>query len=247
MSRYDLFGLADESKINRSGVRKVFTPHQPIGSAQLLLGRESEIRRLLQHLSTPGQHVLLYGDRGVGKTSLANITRLLVPDERTVILCRCDSMTSFRSIIFRALKAVGMDAPAVETKSVHTEGGDARVGLSSFGAGVHAQNAQSATRPGMEQVSPSWAVEQLGSANSLLLIDEADAVRDKGDLLLLAEFVKLLSDASSTLKVMIVGIASTGEELTAGHESVVRCLKQTKLAEMSAGELTGILRRGGTS
>ena len=84
----DLFGLNREKKIAESGVRDIFAPHRPIAEGNLLFGRQTEVRSIIETLNTPGQHVLLYGERGVGKTSIANVISSLMsvitvlPDER---------------------------------------------------------------------------------------------------------------------------------------------------------------------
>ncbi|MEK7206277.1 MAG: ATP-binding protein, partial [Pseudomonadota bacterium] len=73
MAKNDLFGLERESKIEKSGIRKIFTPHKPVESSDFFFGRQKEVQKLIEQLNTPGQHSLLYGDRGVGKSSLANV------------------------------------------------------------------------------------------------------------------------------------------------------------------------------
>ncbi|MEO8629363.1 MAG: hypothetical protein ABI612_14865 [Betaproteobacteria bacterium] len=71
MTASDLFGLRRERRIIKSGVRNIFTPRQTIHSVSLFFGREALVRKLIEQIDTPGQHALLYGDRGVGKSSLA--------------------------------------------------------------------------------------------------------------------------------------------------------------------------------
>ncbi|WP_156181345.1 hypothetical protein [Halomonas sp. PR-M31] len=56
--------------------------------------------------------------------------------------------------------------------------------------------------------------------------------------------LKLLSDSKSDFKIIIVGIAKTGEELTAGHPSVERCLKEVLLQRMSDDSLRKIILNG---
>ena len=65
------FGLENEKIIIDSGIRKVFTPHIPVDEVSNFFGREDEAARLVSVINSPGQHILVYGDRGVGKTSLA--------------------------------------------------------------------------------------------------------------------------------------------------------------------------------
>lgn len=46
-------------------------PSQPIDSIEHLFGRTKELDRIEKALYAPGRHVFVYGDRGVGKSSLA--------------------------------------------------------------------------------------------------------------------------------------------------------------------------------
>lgn len=80
----------------------------------------------------------------------------------------------------------------------------------------------------------------------LLVVDEADAIGNPEDRRKLAELIKLLSDAGSKYKIMVVGIAATGSELTAAHPSVQRCLRETKLERMSGAELREVVETGGS-
>lgn len=77
-----------------------------------------------------------------------------------------------------------------------------------------------------------------------MVIDEVDSIKNNDDKKKLAELIKLLSDKDSNFKILIVGIAETANSLTAGHKSVHRCLKETKLERMSNDELRGIIVEG---
>src|SRR5690349_21737323 len=46
-------------------------PSSPIESFEHLYGREKQLEQIKQAMFSPGRHVFIYGDRGVGKTSLA--------------------------------------------------------------------------------------------------------------------------------------------------------------------------------
>ena len=51
---------------------QVFTPSAPIDNQALFAGRVNQLNRLTGAVSQRGQHAVLFGERGVGKTSLAN-------------------------------------------------------------------------------------------------------------------------------------------------------------------------------
>ena len=245
----DPFGIDREERIKRSGVRGIFTPHQPIHSIDLFFGRTQEVRALIEHLNTPGQHALLFGDRGVGKSSLANVASELLLSKLAkgkFFLKRCDSTDTFTSILAEPLKSIGVNISLVESERCKTEGGKADVGILGIGGGVHTttQNKFRERGPFSEAQSPGWVAKQIGRASGLLLVDELDALRDPGDRHKMAELIKQLSDGASPFKIFLVGIAETGSDLTAGHKSVDRCLRETRLSRMSKPELHQILDEG---
>lgn len=249
MANRDLFGLHREQRIIKSGVRNIFTPHQPVHSAKLFFGRESLVKKLIEQINTPGQHALLYGDRGVGKSSLANVTaELLLKDliKGKLYPKRCDSQDTFETVLAEPLKDVGIDLRiAGETKS-HNQGGSAGLEIPIVAKGEIVSSREHTINfsgPG-ERLSPSSAADALKNLKGLLVIDEADAIQTAGDKRRVAEFIKLLSDTGSNFKVLVVGIAQTAEDLTCAHPSVQRCLKETKLDRMSDTELRLIIEGG---
>jgi energy-coupling factor transporter ATP-binding protein EcfA2 len=54
-------------------VGEAFTPAGPVDTYSLFSGRADKLQDVLGAVAQRGQHVALYGERGVGKTSLANI------------------------------------------------------------------------------------------------------------------------------------------------------------------------------
>jgi Cdc6-like AAA superfamily ATPase len=243
-----MFGLDRERRIAASGIRNIFTPHQPIHSVELFFGRQEQVQKLIEHINTPGQHALLYGDRGVGKSSLANVAaHLLLAGlvQGELYLKRCDSSTRFEDVIREPLLTVGIDLDLSEMSQVERKGGKASLKTPLFEAGVDgAKEATGKYKRWAGRIAPSDAASALSSARGLLLVDEADALATKEDKQKLAELIKLLSDAASSFKVLVVGIAETGQELTGSHPSVQRCLKETKLGRMTNTELSAIVTGG---
>jgi DNA replication protein DnaC len=52
---------------------QLFSPTQPVREADLFVGRTVHIQKVTEGMLQAGQHLVLYGERGVGKTSLMNI------------------------------------------------------------------------------------------------------------------------------------------------------------------------------
>lgn len=65
---------SDLSRLQRlTLVGEAFTPGGPVDTYSLFAGRTTKVQDVLGALTQRGQHVALYGERGVGKTSLANV------------------------------------------------------------------------------------------------------------------------------------------------------------------------------
>lgn len=54
-------------------IGRVFSPGAPVDKYTLFAGRTEHVREVLNAVNQRGQHVVLFGERGVGKTSLANV------------------------------------------------------------------------------------------------------------------------------------------------------------------------------
>lgn len=54
-------------------VGQAFTPSAPVNQLDMLAGRSAQILEVATAATQRGRHVALYGERGVGKTSLANV------------------------------------------------------------------------------------------------------------------------------------------------------------------------------
>ncbi len=245
----DPFGITRESLIQRSGVREIFTPHKPINSVELFLGRTAEVRALIEHLSTPGQHALLFGDRGVGKSSLANIASdLLLKNIISGHFFKklCDSTDNFRTIFSEPLAKAGVNLSLIESEYRDAESSKGDVRVFGFGGEINRTTENKSKERGVsyEVDSPSWVASRLSKLNGLLLVDELDALRDAADRHKIAELIKQLSDEGSGFKIMLVGIAETGADLTDGHRSIERCLRETRLNRMSDEELKQIIEKG---
>jgi len=245
----DAFGLIREQKINESGVREIFTPHQPIQSLDLFFGRRSEVQRLIEHLNTPGQHALLFGNRGVGKSSLANISSELLLQKVSggnFIKKECDSTDTFLSIVSKPLAQVGIDTSEISAElTMQTSGkGGLEFGGLKLGAERSSGDRSTITGTSYWANSPDWVADKIKDLQGLFLIDEFDSLTNDEDKWKVAELIKKLSDKFSSLKIFVVGIGDTAVELTAGHESVQRCLKETPLHGMNFRELQEIITSG---
>src|SRR5687768_16151040 len=89
------------SKIYQAG--STFTPSAPVSTASLFSGRTSQISTVIDAIAQVGQHAIIYGERGVGKTSLANVIIAYLPEEVLTVRLNCDSSTSYEDLFRNVL------------------------------------------------------------------------------------------------------------------------------------------------
>lgn len=75
---------------SRELLSQAFTPYRPIHLPQFLAGRTRLLDQATDAVNSDGNHVVLFGDRGTGKTSLARVVAFQVQDP--------DSLEGRRSI-----------------------------------------------------------------------------------------------------------------------------------------------------
>ena len=242
----DFYDLAPESAIVEAGVREVFTPYQPVQPGEELTGRSSEIRKLVEVLNTPGQHALLYGDRGVGKSSLANVVSHTIKQAalRDYFVKRCDHTDTFETIFKDPLAAAGVDVMRVEYVQQEATTRKGEIKLHTLAGGRERQTASSTTYRPDGTIGASDAARHLADLPAFMLVDELDVVRDPTARHKIAELITHLSDQSSSFKLLLVGVAETATDLTDAHASVQRRLRETELQLMAEDNLRDIVAQG---
>jgi len=244
----DPYGVKKEALIKKSGVRTIFTPNRPINSVDLFMGRKDIVKSVIEGLNTPGQHLLLYGDRGVGKSSLANITVSILNRSDMVdgklLTKRCSSQDTFETICNELIEEF-INEPHLSEETVSSKHKE-EAGAKFLGVGAKLGNEAQSTKKFIYsyEITPSNIAKLLQDKQGLYLIDEFDILDNDQDKHNVAQLIKLLSDYQSPFKIFIVGISQSGTDLTAGHPSVSRCLKEIKLERMTDKEIKEIIDNG---
>ncbi len=217
---------------------------------ELLFGRSQAVRQIVSQINTPGAFPILFGERGVGKTSIASIVQAIIelsignPKSTSVELKRCSSKETLGTIFEKTLKKCGLDIHLIESIQNNESAGGAGIHAGFAKANIGSKRTNTEKRGAVEKrITPSMIVETINEklTSGLLIIDETDAISEDQVKYELAEIVKLLSDSHSKFKVMLVGVADLAAALTNGHPSIGRCAVETKLDRMKDEEIKQIV------
>ncbi len=89
-------------------LRRTLSPTTPIRAPSQLRGREKLLEDIRRSLVQPGRHIFIHGDRGVGKTSLAQTVALeQQSSERMLVFLGCDNASTFYRTLRRQVDPSG--------------------------------------------------------------------------------------------------------------------------------------------
>ncbi|MDQ3585495.1 MAG: ATP-binding protein [Acidobacteriota bacterium] len=224
-----------QEQINfRVKVGTVFRPCAPVDRITLFAGRQDQINDVVNATVQPGRHVIMFGERGVGKTSLAKVLAEILSGAGLQLLnsgtINCDGTDNFASLwrkIFREMTVI-MRAKQIGFRS---ESFDETRSLDSL-------------LP--EEPTPDdirYILSQI-PGTVIIILDEVDRIKDRETITLLADTIKNLSDHSVNVTLILVGVADAVDDLISEHRSIERALIQVPMPRMSRAELLQIIDRG---
>lgn len=202
----------------RAAAQNLFKPKTPVDDDKLFAGRIDQINALLDVVYEPGGHAIIFGERGVGKTSLAKIIKKkiapIIPNINVPEPISCMTGDDFYKIWGNA--------------------------FNNYRAGD--------TTPAQHFASVGNPYEVINALNDLpedkmhiFIFDEFDRITDDATYHLMADMLKHLSNNPSKITIIIVGVGDTLLDLFGRHESIVRCCEQIKMPRMSDVECREII------
>lgn len=204
---------------------QVFTPSAPINNKEFFAGRLPQLKQVFNAINTQGQHAIIFGERGVGKTSLANILNSVSSGQIFVIKVNCNTTDTFETLWHKVFSEV-------------------QISKTSLGLGFSPEQRQEQT-PLIEVlpenvINPSGIRSILQHQNrTVIIVDEFDRLNSTHQLF--ADTIKELSDNSVQTTLILVGVARDIDELLKEHTSIDRCLMQIKIPRMTTAELNDII------
>lgn len=198
----------------------------PIDEEDLFAGRSAEVRKILDAVFTRSKHVVLFGERGVGKTSLSNVFwKRFNKTLKSFVVARVQAgpHDTFSSLWIRALEELRANAVSLGRQDLIPVDID------------------------YEVITPSHIRRELqkcgANALPIIIIDEYNEVVADSAKRLTANLLKEFYDFSISTTVILVGVAENISELIQDHGSIDRALIEVPLSRMSNAELKEIIQK----
>jgi len=207
---------------------EVFSPSAPIDEAELFAGRQDQLRRLMEAVAERGRHAVLYGERGVGKTSLTNIFHLLM-----------------QPAVTRQLKPIRKQAGPADTFSTLWKRvfEDIEVQVARDGT----LETYTASDFYDRDIVPDDVLREFSviglNLSPVIIFDEFDKMPDERSRKMMSHTIKAFSDTGIRGTIVLVGAAEDIQALVAEHASVERNISEIRMPRMSHDEMHQILEK----
>ncbi len=227
-------------------VSGAFRPATPVDSQTLFAGRRAQMERVLDVVLQPGQHAVIYGIRGVGKTSLVRVVAEILrkaDGSAAVSFYTCNSGDSFDAVWRSILEDIEFSYSMPPVGFAGQEDQGAVSALDSIARViVDADGVTRSLRP--DDVRRALSLNRTSKVHHVVVIDEFDRVEDAAVRHLFADTIKTLSDQGVQATLILVGVADSVDQLIEEHPSVERSLAQINMPTMSTDELAEIIDKG---
>ena len=219
----------ENRRVKAFQAKRVFTPARPIIEERFFAGRTSQRDRLFDAVVQRGKHAILFGERGVGKTSLAKIMSPVLEKAHKNILAlfiTCSDSDDFSSIWMTVFYEIQQQA---KIRHLNFNGGEEYLDFITNDPETKGGIVPDDVRIGLSIVAKELLV--------IVIIDEFDRVEDSQTKNLFANTIKVLSDHDVDATLILTGVAKNVSELIEHHQSIQRCLTYIQMPRMRNEEL----------
>uniref|UniRef100_UPI0035CB9E14 ATP-binding protein n=1 Tax=uncultured Sphingomonas sp. TaxID=158754 RepID=UPI0035CB9E14 len=211
---------------DRVKIARVFDSAHPVRTRDELFGRNEELQQLLAAAVDFGQHSIIHGARGSGKTSLARVFGDHADQNGVIVIyMACEPGATFADLLTPYLRALPSGALDPSARARFKD--------------------ELARLPA--QFGPRTFVDLLAervTAPTVFIFDEFDRVVDaqvKDDV---AAAMKLLSDSLSSVLFMLVGIARSVSDVVDSHPSLRRHMRVVSLGRIAPESVGALIAAG---
>lgn len=225
-------GVADAMLRARMLLREVFTPSQPVTSRARFAGRLEVLMRLIEIIEQQRSHVVIYGERGIGKTSLLHVLSEVARESNYLVsYASCSAQSRFDEFF----RAVFSDIPLLYHSGVSPIGPDAQGGAS----------LADRLPPGEFNARQlSELCTDITGTRILIILDEYDRIEDPKFRQSVAELIKNLSDRAARVQLVLAGVASNLQELIGYIPSIRRNIIGLPMPRMTSTEVSSLIHLG---
>ncbi len=231
----DQLGVQADSSLARARMKllEYFTPSQPVSDRKRFAGRSDVLSSVIRAIEEQRLHVIVYGERGLGKTSLMHVLTQAAREARyLVVYVSCGADSSFDEV-FRTVAAhvpmlfhstVGPTSPEVEKGKTLAE---------------------LLTPTPISPRAASDILAKVVGTRVVVVLDEFDRAHSKEFRQDMAELIKNLSDRLVRVQMVIAGVAGNLTELLEHIPSIQRNIFALQIPWMPPAEIRALIRNGG--
>ncbi len=223
---------SDKFTAARLKLRDAYLPAQPVTDARMFAGRTGLLTAMIRAIEDRHVHMIVYGERGIGKTSLLHVLAQRAREARYhVSYISCGAAAAFDET-FRAIAA---QIPLL----FHEDYGP-----------TSAEGEKGATMADLlpeSEISPRKASEfcaRVVGTRVLVIMDEFERPQSAEFRRYVGEFLKNLSDRSVRVHLVIAGVASNLEDLLEPGGFVQRNIVALEVPKMTSEEVAQLIHNG---
>ncbi|MGL4543860.1 MAG: AAA family ATPase [Polymorphobacter sp.] len=219
----------------RLALRDALGASQPVTSSDRFAGRHDALAQLIAAVEQQRVHVVIYGERGIGKTSLVHVFADTAREARyLVIYGTCGAQAKFDDM-FRAFAA---RIPMLYHASVLPTAAETEHGR-------HFDSLLPDGPAGPREFSD--LLSDVVGTRIILILDEYDRVVDPSFRRDVAELIKNLSDRAARVQLVLTGVASNLDELIGYAPSIRRNIIGLPMRPLTLSEVRALLGLGETA
>jgi len=226
--------MTEEQRKKLGIIGEIYTPSYPIELKELFSGRTAQLRAVFDFLRQKGKHIIVFGDRGVGKTSFANVIKVICESDQPVAKVSCSTEDTFETLFHNVFSKLSYDYEEAQQ----------RIG---FGSEIEKTN-KSLVFSNLytpDQINISVITSVCVLLNPIIILDEFDRLNpNKFNKAIFTDLIKNLADNLPNTTLIIVGVSDDVSSLIEEHLSIERNLSQIFMPSMSPDEISSIITKG---
>lgn len=231
-NRIDQRGGISSGDMRWTAMRRAFKPSQPVQDIMLFAGRSDLLRRVIRAIEDQNLHVIVYGDRGIGKTSLMKtVSELATRAHYVVSYTSCGEDSDFTT----TMRAIAARVPLLYHRDFDPASDEVVRG---------GTLADRLPEGGFTVAELSDLLGKIEGTRLLMIIDEFDRIESARFRGSIAELIKNLSDRSIEVQLLIGGVAANLSELIAHVPSIRRNIIGVTIPNMTDEEIRELIRIG---